>query len=94
MDKSKLLIENNLVDKISAVDSKMETTIGTMIKQSQDVILNMLVGSTKSITEFDVHDMTALITSQKMPYGITVFSEPPPGFHRGRACVINRPRPS
>jgi hypothetical protein len=62
---SKLLIEKTLGDKISAVNSKMETTIGTMIKQNQEVIMNMLVESTKNITEFDVHDMKDLITSHK-----------------------------
>jgi hypothetical protein len=35
------------------------------MKQNQDVISNMLVEATKNITEFDVHDMQALMASQK-----------------------------
>ncbi len=35
------------------------------MKQNQDVISNMLLEATKSITEFDVHDMQALMVSQK-----------------------------
>jgi hypothetical protein len=49
MNKSKLLIEKTLGDNISAVNSKMYTTIAKMIKPNQEVIMNMLVESTKKL---------------------------------------------
>jgi hypothetical protein len=65
MDKSKLLIEKALGDRLEDTNDKLDKPIRLIMKQNQDVISNMLVEATKNITEFDVHDMQALMASQK-----------------------------
>ncbi len=66
MDKSSLLIEKALGDLLEDTNEKLDKVIRLIMKQNQDVISNMLLEATKStITEFDVHDMRALMTTQK-----------------------------
>jgi hypothetical protein len=65
MDKSKLLIEKALGNRLEDTNDKLDKAICLIMKQNQDVISNMLVEATKNITEFDVHDMQALMSSQK-----------------------------
>jgi hypothetical protein len=65
MDKSKLLIEKALGDRLEDTNDKLDKANRLIMKQNQDVISNMLVEATKNITEFDVHDMQALMASQK-----------------------------
>jgi hypothetical protein len=65
MDKSRLLIEKALGDRLEETNEKLDKAIRLIMKQNQDVISNMLVEATKNITEFDVHDMQALMISQK-----------------------------
>ncbi len=65
MDKSNLLIEKTLGDRLEDTNEKLNRAIRLIMKQNQDVISSMLLEATKSITEFDVHDMRALMVSQK-----------------------------
>jgi hypothetical protein len=65
MDNTKLLIEKTLGDKLADTNAKLEAALGVIMKQNHNVISNMLVEATKNITEFDVHDMNALMASQK-----------------------------
>ncbi len=65
MDKSNLMIEKTLGDKLEDTNEKLDRAIRLIMKQNQDVISNMLLEATKSITEFDVHDMQALMITQK-----------------------------
>jgi hypothetical protein len=57
MDKSSLLIGNTLGDRLEDTNDKLDKAIRLIMKQNQDVISNMLLEATKSITEFDVHDI-------------------------------------
>jgi hypothetical protein len=63
MDKSKLLIEKALGDRLEDTNDKLDKAIRLIMKQNQDVISNMLVEATTNITEFDVLDMQALMAS-------------------------------
>jgi hypothetical protein len=65
MDNSKLLIEKALSERLEDTNDKLDKAIRLVMRQNQDVISNMLVEATKNITEFDVHDMQALMASQK-----------------------------
>jgi hypothetical protein len=65
MDKSNLLIEKTLGDRLEDTNEKLEKALRLITKQNQDVISNMLREAMKNITEFDVHDMRALMVSQK-----------------------------
>jgi hypothetical protein len=65
MDNSKLLIKNTLCDKLAETNSKLEAALALNLKQSHNGISNMLFDATKHIMQFDVHDMNALMTSQK-----------------------------
>ncbi len=65
MDKSRLVIEKALGDRLEDTNEKLDKAIRLIMKQNQDVISNMPVEATKNITEFDVHDMQALMASQK-----------------------------
>jgi hypothetical protein len=65
MDKSSLLIEKALGDRLEDTNEKLDKAIRLIMKQNQDVISNMLLEATKTITEFDVHDMRALMITQK-----------------------------
>jgi hypothetical protein len=51
--------------RLEDTNDKLDKAIRLIMKQNQDVISNMLVEATKNITEFNVHDMQALMTSQK-----------------------------
>jgi hypothetical protein len=65
MDKSNLMIEKTVGDKLEDTNENLDRAIRLIMKQNQDVISNMLLEATKSITEFDVHDMQALMITQK-----------------------------
>ncbi len=65
MDKSNLLIEKTLGDRLEDTNGKLDKAIRLIMKQNHEIISNMLLEATKSTTEFDVHDMHALMVSQK-----------------------------
>ena len=65
MDKSCLMIEKTLGDKLEDTNDKLDKALRLITKQNRDAISNMLLEATKNITAFDVHDMQALMISQK-----------------------------
>ena len=57
-------------------NEKLEKALSLITKQNRDFISNMLRDATKSITEFDVHDMQALMISQKEAFKMLLIKTP------------------